>query len=139
MADRSWHGPHTQGIKHVHLPFRVAAAETPSDPPTFVEGDKPGASVGSYVVCTKVATGKYRFKTVDKYLGLVSADARLSFATPDGTFECQVKTPVQNTDKTWQFEVWVFELDTGEYALADLAEADEIHVDLVVRDSQVKP
>lgn len=139
MADRSWHDARTQGVKHVHLPFRVAGANPTTNAPTFVEGDKAGASTGSYMVCSKVASGKYRFKTVDKYLGFVSVTANVHMATPNGNQYFEVLLPSQNTDKTWQFEVWVYFNSAGTFSLNDLAAGDQISVNLVMRDSQVTP
>ena len=139
MADRSFHDVKTQGIKHVLLSFRVAGANPTTNAPTFVEGDKAGASVGSYIVCTKVATGKYRFKTVDKYAGLVDFDAKVLMATPTGNEIVNFLTPTQNTDKTWQFEVWTYVNAAGTHTLTDIVAADQISVKLVMRDSGVTP
>jgi hypothetical protein len=139
MADRSFHDKRTQGIKYVDLPFRVAGANPTTNAPTFVEGDKSGASSGSYILCTKVATGKYRFKTVDKYVGLVSVTCKRNMATPTGNELEVILTPSQNADKTWQFEVWTYLNAAGTHTLTDIASADQLSVDLVMRDSSVLP
>ena len=139
MADRSFHDVRTQGIKHVDLKFRVIGANPTTNPPTFAEGDKSGASSGSYLVCTKVATGKYRFKTVDKYLGCVFANAKVLMATPTGNEIENVLAPTQNTDKTWQFELWTYVNAAGTHTLTDIVAGDMISVELRMRDSQVTP
>lgn len=139
MSDRIFRDKQTQGIKHVDLSFRVAGANPTTNAPTFVEGDKSGASTGSYIVATKVATGKYRFKTVDKFVGLVEVTAKRHSATPTGNELEMVLLPSQNADKTWQFEVWTYLNAAGTHTLTDLVAGDQLSVKLVMRDSTVVP
>jgi len=139
MADRAFHSPETQGVRHVNYNFTVAASSTAANPATFVEGDKFGVATGSYVISSKVATGKYRFKTTNPFKGSVQASAGLSFVTPTGNTYGVPKTPVQNADGTWQVEVWVFTNSGGTFTLADLASGDQINVDWTLRNSSVVP
>lgn len=140
MADRAFHdASKTQGVGHVTYSFSVAASTTVTNAATFVEGDTNAASAGAYIVSTKVATGKYRFKTKDPFLANVSVKAQLAMATPDGNTYHQIKKPSQNSDNTWQFEVWVWTNSAGTFSLADMTAADQIQVDWVLRNSTSLP
>lgn len=139
MADRSFHVPETQGTRHVQYNVTVQGANPTTNAPTFVEGDFLGQSTGSYLVASKVATGKYRFKTKDPFLGLVSVtQPSVQMATP-GNMIVQVLKPTQNTDKTWQFEVWTYVNAAGTFTLTDVTAGDYISFSLTLRNNGVRP
>jgi hypothetical protein len=139
MADRSFHTPETQGTRHVIYGVTVQGANPTTNAPTFVEGDTLGASVGSYLVATKVATGKYRFKTTNPFLGLVSvSQPSIQMATP-GNEVVQVLKPTQNSDKTWQFEIWTYVNAAGTFTLTDIVAGDYISFTMTLRNNGVRP
>lgn len=139
MADRSFHGVETQGVRHVQYNATLKAATVAANPPTFVEGDTAGASTGSYLVATKVATGKYRFKTTNPFQAIVNCDAWIEMASPDNNSYSQLKQRSQNADGTWQFELWVVKNTGGTFALVDITAGDYINVQITLRNSGVKP
>ncbi|AKU93376.1 hypothetical protein AKJ09_00040 [Labilithrix luteola] len=139
MADRSFHSPETQGVRHVQYNATLKANAVAANAPTFVEGDTPGASVGSYLIATKIATGKYRFKTTNPFAGLVNCDAWIEMAAPDNNSYAQIKQRSQNADGTWQFELWVVKNAAGVFTLVDVTAGDYINVQLTLRNSTVKP
>jgi len=139
MADRAFHDAQTQGVRHIDLVFSVAGATVTTNAPTFVEGDTKGASAGSYITCTKVATGKYRFTTKDPYLGAVSFSANMCMASPDSNSYPQMAKPSQNANGTWQFDVWVLHNAAGTFSLTDLTAGDQLHVQLRMRNSSSTP
>ena len=67
MADRQFHRPYVQGIKHVLLNFTVLPQGVGA--PLMSEGDPNG----SFVTCARTGVGTFNLVTKDKYLALVAA------------------------------------------------------------------
>jgi hypothetical protein len=136
MADRSFHSPQTQGVRHVHYD---ASIEIVSGAPKFVEGDKVGSAAGSYLTLADTGTGEITVTTVDKFQGSVSCVATRNSATPALDKMCQTGAPTQNANGTWSVLIVTGENSAGTFTAADLSSGDRVSLHWVLRNSTLKP
>lgn len=136
MADRSYHSPQTQGVRHVHYDCTI---EVVSAAPVFVEGDKEGSATGSYLSLTDTDTGQITVTTRDKFQGSVACTATVNKATPSLNALCNTGAPEQNDDGTWSVLILTGTNSGGTFSAADLATGDTVSLHWVLRNSSVKP
>jgi hypothetical protein len=136
MADRSFHKPETQGVRHVHYDCTI---EISGGAPVFVEGDLEGEAAGAYLELADTDTGQITVTTVDKFLGSVSCVATRNSATPALDKLCSTGVPTQNADGTWSVLILTGANAAGTFTEADLGAGDTVSLHWVLRNSSVKP
>lgn len=136
MADRSFHSPQTQGVRHVHYDATIAIV---SGSPQFVEGDKAGSAAGSYLTLADTATGRITVTTRDKFAGSVSCVATVNKATANLNWSCNTSAPTQNADGTWSVIIVTGANAAGTITETDLASGDRVSLHWVLRNSTVLP
>ena len=136
MADRSFHSPQTQGVRHVHYDCTIKIV---SGAPVFVEGDKNGSATGSYLTLTDTGTGEITVNTADKFLGSVSCTATINKATPSLDALCNTGAPAQNADGTWSVLIMTGANSGGTHSAANLSTGDTVSLHWVLRNSSVRP
>ena len=137
MADRSFHRPDTQGVRHVHLVFSVIYA---AGAPQFVEGDKAGALAGSYVTLAQAGAGLMTVTTNNPYMAVVFAKANLAMATPNGNSLAPITgKPVANANGTFSVNISTAVNAAGTHTATTPANGDMLMVHLVLRNSQSLP
>lgn len=136
MADRSFHSPQTQGVRHVHYDCTI---EIVSGAPVFVEGDLEGEDVGSYLELTDTNTGQITVTTRDKFQGSVSCIVTVNKATPSLNALCNTGAPTQNADGTWSVLILTGANAAGTHSAADLSTGDTVSLHWVLRNSGVRP
>lgn len=137
MADRSFHRRETQGARHVEFDLSVIYA---AGAPKFVEGDTPGAISGSYFSMVQSGAGLLTITTVDKYPGCVTAFASRFMVTPNGNSLAPITgVPTQNANGTWSVAISTAVNAAGTHTATTPANADGLHVKIVMRNSTVLP
>jgi hypothetical protein len=136
MADRSFHKPETQGVRHVQYDCTI---EISSGAPVFVEGDLEGEAEGSYLELADTGTGQITVSTTDKFLGSVSCVATRNSATAALDKLCSTGVPTQNADGTWSVLILTGANSAGTFTEADMAAGDTLSLHWVLRNSTVKP
>lgn len=87
MADRQFHRPHIQGIKHVLLNFSVLPQGV--GVPVMGEGDPNG----SFVTCVRTGVGAFNLVTKDKYLAIVALGSSIVLAAQAGNVQIGFGAP----------------------------------------------
>jgi uncharacterized protein YjdB len=136
MADRSFHKPETQGVRHVHYDCTIAIV---SGAPVFVEGDKAASATGSYLSLADTNTGQITATTRDPFLGSVSCTATVNKSTPSLDGLCNTGVPTQNANGTWSVLILTGTNSAGTFSAADLAAGDRVSLHWVLRNSSVTP
>lgn len=136
MADRSFHRPDTQGIRHVNLNFSVKLV---AGSPVFVEGDTAASIAGSYLTMVDTGTGVITVTTVNPYPGFVRVTGSRSMATPTGNAMLTFGLATQNSNGTWTFTINTWTNAAGTITAADMVAGDIVNVDLVLRNSTSLP
>lgn len=136
MADRAFHAPETQGVKHVTY---NATIKIVSGSPKFVEGDKASSATGSYLTLTDTGTGQITVNTVDKFLASVACVVTINKSTPSLNALCNTGLPAQNADGTWSVEILTGTNSGGTFSAADLSSGDTVSLHWVLRNSTSLP
>lgn len=136
MADRSFHSPQTQGVRHVQYNCTI---EIVAGAPVFVEGDRVGEDVGSYLELADTDTGTITVSTRDPFLASVACVASVNKATPSLNALCNTGVPSQNADGTWSVVILTGANDAGTHSAADMSAGDRLSLHWVLRNSQVRP
>lgn len=136
MADRSFHHAQVQGIRHVEYNFSVLYA---AGAPSFNEGDKVGALVGSYVSMVQTGAGVLTFTTVDKFPAVVRVTAGVGMAVPNGNSITVCGKPTQNANGSWSFTVNTYVNAAGVHTATTPANGDLVNVCVVLRNSTSLP
>jgi hypothetical protein len=136
MADRAFHSPQTQGVRHVHYDCTIKVV---AGAPLFVEGDKLDSATGSYLSLADTGPGEITVTTRDAFLGSVACTVTVNKSTPSLNALCNTGAPSQNADGTWSVLVLTGTNAAGTFSAADLASGDILSLHWVLRNSQVKP
>lgn len=136
MADRSFHKPETQGVRHVHYNAAIAIV---SGAPVFVEGDKAASATGSYLTLEDTGTGQITATTADKFAGSVACTVTVNKATPSLNAVCNTGVPTQNANGTWSVLILTGTNAAGTFSAADLAAGDRVSLNWTLRNSSVLP
>lgn len=136
MADRSFHTPQTQGVRHVEYNCTIKIV---GGAPVFVEGDYAGQAIGSYLKLTDTGIGEITVTTKDPFLASVACNVTVNKSTPSLNALCNTGLPAQNSDHTWSVLILTGTNAAGTFSAADLASGDTVSLHWVLRNSQTLP
>lgn len=134
MADRDFHDPKTQGIRHVYMSLMLLGQGT-NKAPILGEGDAKATFFTQPVHTGASGSGTFTLTTKDPYVAVVSFDILYVQGTAAASSTCFWGVPVQNSNNTWTFTASLFPSGSA----GDLASTDQLACQFVFRNSSVVP
>ena len=133
MSERTYKVIETQGMRHVQYNFTLKGAGAAAM--TFVEGDLPGKSTGTYCKIARTSAGLYTITTLDPFLAVVSTDWAYVPAVALSTYTISEIVPIHNSDNTFTHTFTTFVSTVA----TDVPTTDYVRIQLTYRNSTVLP
>ena len=126
---------HVKGRDLVSIPLLITGASSPTNPPTFVWGDRAGYSSGKDFVITRASSGVYSIVTAQPWPRCFGVHAHYLAATQVAQ-NVQVSKPVQDsTTHKWTFAV---QCNSSGTTPADIVSGDEVFFEFVFSNSRIE-